>query len=127
METRDLVMAWVEGLRTGNFFETFDGLVAEDVVVRDFGEAAIASSPSNPPPVDGKTSRKAAILRFYMNSAFKVTNVASILVEGDMSAIEYSADVTTSGVGTRKIRMVVLQTWKDGQVIRQHNYTVYDK
>lgn len=112
MSTREHVLAVVEGILDGKVLETFEKYYAADVVMSENG-------------VDervGKDVNRKYEEAFVNNVEFHGARVGRIIVEDHAAAIEWEFDVTPRG-GERVLqKQVAVQTWRDGQIVREDFY-----
>jgi hypothetical protein len=112
MSNRDNVQAVIDGILTGDILGTFDRFYADDIVMSENG-------------VDervGKAACRAYEEAFVGGVEFHGATVGQVIVEGDHSAIEWTFDLTPQG-GERVLqKQVAVQSWKNGEVVREDFY-----
>ena len=112
MSIRDDVQAVIDGILKGDILGTFDRWYADDVVMSENG-------------VDervGKAANRAYEEAFVNGVEFHGAEVGAVIVDGDRAAIEWAFDLTPQG-GERTVqKQVAVQTWRDGQVVREVFY-----
>ena len=112
MSIRNDVQAVIDGIAKGEILETFDRFYADDVVMSENG-------------VDervGKAENRAYEEAFVNGVEFHGAEVGAVIVDGDQAAIEWSFDMTPKG-GDRVVqKQVAVQTWRNGQVVREVFY-----
>ncbi len=112
MSTRENVQAVIDGILKGDILGTFDRFYADDVVMSENG-------------VDervGKATNRAYEEAFVNGVEFHGAEVGAVIVDGDRAAVEWKFDLTPKG-GERVVqKQVAVQTWKDGQVVREDFY-----
>ena len=112
MSIRDDVQAVIDGILKGDILGTFDRWYAADVVMSENG-------------VDeriGKAANRAYEEAFVNGVEFHGATVGAVLVDGDLAAVEWAFELTPKG-GERTVqKQVAVQTWKDGQVVREVFY-----
>lgn len=112
MSIRDDVQAVIDGIRAGQVLETFERFYAEDVVMSENGAAERR----------GKAANRAYEEAFVGGVEFHAADVARVLIDADTAAVEWSLEFTPNG-GERVVqRQVALQTWRDGQIVREDFY-----
>ncbi len=112
MSIRDDVQAVIDGILKGDILGTFDRYYADGVVMSENG-------------VDervGKPACRAYEEAFVNGVEFHGAEVGAVLVDGDRAAIEWSFDLTPKGGDRVTQNQVAVQTWKDGQVVREVFY-----
>ena len=112
MSIREDVQAVIDGILKGDILGTFDRWYADDVVMSENGVQERV----------GKAANRAYEEAFVNGVEFHGAEVGAVLVDGDQAAVEWSFDFTPKG-GERLVqRQVAVQTWKDGQVVREVFY-----
>ena len=112
MSTRANVQAVVDGILKGDILGTFDRFYADDVVMSENGADERV----------GKAANRAYEEAFVNGVEFHGAEVGAVVVEGDRAAVEWTFEFTPKG-GERTVqKQVALQTWKDGQVVREVFY-----
>lgn len=112
MNTRELTKAVIDGIMAGKILETFDKYYADDVVMTENG-----TNPRN-----GKAANRAYEVQFVNNVEFHAASVGRVIVDGDHSAVEWVFELTPKGGSRVTQRQVALQTWRNGQVVREDFY-----
>ena len=112
MSNRENVQAVIDGILKGDILGTFDRFYADDVVMSENG-------------VDervGKAANRAYEEAFVNGVEFHGAEVGAVLVDDDRAAVEWTFDFTPKG-GERTVqKQVAVQTWRDGQVVREVFY-----
>jgi ketosteroid isomerase-like protein len=70
----------------------------------------------------GKAANRAYEEQFVSSVEFHNAEVGVVVVDGDHAAIEWTLEFTPRGGARVKQRQVALQTWKDGQIVREVFY-----
>jgi ketosteroid isomerase-like protein len=109
---RDDVQAVIDGILKGDILGTFDRFYAEDVVMSENGADERV----------GKDANRAYEEAFVKGVEFHGAEVGAVLVDGDRAAIEWSFDLTPKCGERVTQNQVAVQTWKDGQVVREVFY-----
>ncbi len=112
MDTRACVTALIAGIRAGRSLDVFDEFYADDVVMNWNGVHDRV----------GKEANREFREFFTHNVHFHAIDAASVLVDGDKAAIEWLYDVTPPGGPRVHRKHVIVQTWKDGKIVRQDFY-----
>jgi hypothetical protein len=112
MSHRNNVQAVIDGILKGDILGTFDRFYSDDVVMSENG-------------VDervGKAACRSYEEAFVGGVEFHGATVGQVIVEGDHSAIEWTFDLTPQG-GERVLqKQVAVQSWKNGEVVREDFY-----
>ena len=108
---RKNVQAVIDGILAGRILETFEVFYAEDVVMVEQGSERV-----------GKAANREYEEAFVNGVEFHGASVGAVLVDGDQAAVEWVFDMTPSGGERATSRQVSLQTWRDGQVVREVFY-----
>ncbi len=112
MSTRENVHAVIDGILKGDILGTFDRWYADDVVMSENGAEERV----------GKAANRAYEEAFVNGVEFHGAELGTVIVDGDHAAIEWSFDFTPKG-GERVVqKQVAVQTWRDGQVVREDFY-----
>ncbi len=112
MSIREDVQAVIDGILGGKILETFDRYYAEDVVMSENGADERV----------GKAANREYEQAFVDGVTFHGASVGEVLVDGDRSAVEWSFDLTPNGGDRTVQRQVAVQTWHDGQIVREVFY-----
>ena len=112
MSNRENVQAVIDGILKGEILETFDRFYADQVVMSENG-------------IDervGKAANREYEEAFVNGVTFHGAEVGEVLVDGDRSVVEWIFDLTPNG-GDRVIqKQAAVQTWREGQIIREVFY-----
>lgn len=112
MSIRSNVQAVIDGILKGDILATFDRYYADAVVMSENGVNERV----------GKAANRAYEEQFVGGVEFHGAEVGAVVIDGDHAAIEWTFEFTPRG-GTRvKQRQVALQTWKNGQIVREVFY-----
>ena len=115
MDTRQLAESFVSGLAAGDPLRVFQEYYADDVEVhRCRVEEVVVRR--------GKAAGETAAVGFLTNCTIHSIAAESVLSDGDKAVIELAIDVTPNGADRRATRVLIVQTWKEGKVVRQWNY-----
>jgi hypothetical protein len=115
MDTRSLVLEMTRMLTDLQLIPALDRFYDKDIEVSARGpEEQIRS---------GKSAGLGSVYNWFMNSLLHHVRVEFLAIDGDKAAIELLLDVTPSGQERRLERLVMLQEWKDGKIIRMTNYS----
>ena len=107
------VQAVIDGIMTGKILETFDAYYGDDVVMSENLKDERV----------GKAANREYELKFLENvQEFHGAKVGRVIIDGDHAAVEWSFDITFKGGNRVKMEQVVVQTWKDGKIIREDFY-----
>ena len=112
MSIRDNVQAVIDGILAGKILETFDQYYAEDVIMTENGASERV----------GKAANRVYEEAFINGVEFHGAAVGRVLIEGDLAAVEWTFDLTPNGGERVTQKQVAMQTWKDGQVVREDFY-----
>ena len=112
MNIRNCVEDLVAGVTSGGHLDVFENYYADDVVMCWDGVNERV----------GKQANREWRDFFAHNVEFHEIRAECIVVDGDKSVIEWSSDITPSGHPRTKRRHVVIQTWRDGKIVRQEIY-----
>ena len=111
-DNRSNILAVIEGITTGKLLEGFERYYADDVVMSENGTDERV----------GKAANREYEVAFVEGVTFHGAEVGAVVVDGDHAAVEWTFDLTPNG-GERVLqRQVSLQTWKDGQIVREVFY-----
>ena len=115
MDTRRLAESFAEDFRSGNALGAIEAYYADDVEVHRcrIQEVTVRR---------GKAASGTAAIGFLTNCTVHGVEVESVLSDGDKAVIELSVDATPNGGDRRTSRIVMVQTWRQGKVVRQWNY-----
>lgn len=103
----------IDGICTGRLLEVFDRYYADDVVMQ---ENAV-----DDPQRHGKAANRAYEQYFVENATFYGVKVGAVMVDGDHSAYEMWMDLEMGGQRMQRTQVAV-QTWKDGQIVKEVFY-----
>ena len=112
MSDRNNVQAVIDGILKGDILGTFDRFYADGIVMSENG-------------VDervGKTACRAYEEAFVGGVEFHGATVGRAIVEGDQAAIEWTFDLTPKDGERISQKQVAVQTWKDGEIVREDFY-----
>ena len=112
MSIRNDVQAVIDGILKGEILETFDRFYADDVVMSENG-------------VDervGKAANRECEEAFVNGVTFHGAEVGEVLVDGDHSVVEWVFDLTPNGGDRVLQKQAAVQTWRDGQIVREVFY-----
>lgn len=115
MPDRDRVSRLAEHIETGKLIEALTEFYHPDVVMQEN-----SLLPRVGLAVSLERQKKAMALTAEVHEV----KIVSILVDGDLVAMECHAEWTTSEGARVRIEQVSLQTWRDGKVI--HERFFYD-
>ena len=114
MSFRDTVYAVIEGTKAGRILETFETYYAEDIVMSENGYD----------PRVGKDVNRRYEEDFVNGVDFHAAEVGRVILDEDsqQAAVEWVLEFTPKG-GQRVVqKQVAVQTWKDGQVVKETFY-----
>lgn len=103
----------IDGLLTGRLLEVFDRYYADDVVMSENGDADENRV--------GKAKNRAYEAYFAENAKWFGAKVGPVLADGDHTAYEMWMDFEFHGARVVRNQWAV-QTWKDGQIVREVFY-----
>ncbi len=106
------MQAVVDGILSGEILATFDKYYADDVIMSENGTG----------PRVGKAVNREYEVKFVESMEFHGAEVGTILIDGNMAAVEWTFDVTPKDGERMKMRQVALQTWNDGKIEREVFY-----
>ncbi len=112
MDNRANVQAVIDGILKGEILETFDRYYADGVIMSENG-------------VDervGKSACRAYEEAFVNGVTFHGAEVGEVLVDGDRSVVEWVFDLTPNGGDRTFQKQAAVQTWRDGQIVREVFY-----
>ncbi len=112
-QTRALVRDAIDHILTGRLLDGFEKFYADDVVMSENGVAD--------PERVGKEKNRAYETYFANNATFHDAGVGDIVVDGDKASIEWFMDFTFGGQRIQR-RQIAVQTWKDGQIVKEVFY-----
>ena len=112
MSDRENVQAVIDGILKGDILGTFDRFHVDVVVLFEYG-------------VDervGKTACRAYEEAFVGGVEFHGATVGRVIAEGDHASIEWAFDLTPKG-GERVVQnQVAVQSWRNGEIVREDFY-----
>lgn len=107
------LMELLDGLTTGRLMEVFEKFYAEDVVMSENGD--------EDPARVGKANNRGYEAYFAANAEWHGVKLGAVLADGDITAYEMWMDFTINGMRIVRTQWSV-QTWKDGQIVREVFY-----
>ena len=115
MDTRSLVQEMARMLAAQQVIPALDRFYDKEIEVSAAGpEERIRS---------GKAAGFSSVYNWFMNALLHDVKVEFVVVEGDKAALELLLDVTPIGQERHLERLVMIQTWKDGKIVRMTNYS----
>ncbi|MEM9493297.1 MAG: nuclear transport factor 2 family protein [Myxococcota bacterium] len=112
MSIANNVQAVIDGILSGAILDTFERHYAEDVVMSENrGDERV-----------GKAANRKHEQAFVDGVEFHGAEVGHVLIAGDHAAIEWTFDMTPKGGQRVQQRQIAMQTWRDGQIIREDFY-----
>lgn len=112
MSIREDVQSVIDGIQRGEILETFDRFYADDVVMSENGVD----------PREGKATNRTYEEAFVGGVTFHGAIVGEVLLDGDRAAVEWVFDLTPNGGERVQQHQVAVQTWRDGQIVRETFY-----
>ncbi len=115
MTNKERALDIYDQIGQGKLLDAFDQYYAENVVMQELGEA----------PREGKVANREYEEKFLSSvegfHGMGVTNIVSDEATG-IVMLENWMDATLAGVGRIKMEQVCVQTWQDGQVVKEMFY-----
>lgn len=94
----------------GKAIEAFEKFYHDDVVMQENENL----------PTIGKTANRKREQEFFSKiTDFRSAEVVAMAVEGNISYVTWKYDYTHKDWGVRNYTQVSMQTWKDGQIIKE--------
>jgi hypothetical protein len=81
--------------------------------------AVVMQENENPPTIGKEANRKRELEFFKSITAFRGANVKGVAVGEDHSTVVWHYDYDHKDWGTRNYTQVSVQTWSDGQIIKE--------
>lgn len=107
------LLALLDAMGSGRLMEAFETYYADDVVMSENGEAD--------PARVGKAANRVYEQAFADNAKWNGAKVGPILADGDNTAYEMWMDFQFGDYHIVRTQLA-LQTWKDGQIVKETFY-----
>jgi len=111
-DIRENIQQLIQGILDGRILETFERFYAEDVVM----------SENRVDERIGKDSNRKNEEFFVNNFTLHSVEFGKAIVEGDHAAIESTWDMTFPDGKRVTQHQVSIQTWRDGEIVREDFY-----
>jgi len=115
MDTRSCVQEMTRMMTALDVILALDRFYHKDIEVSAIGQEERIRT--------GKAAGSSGVHNWFTNCTLHAVHVEFQAIDGDNAAVELLVDSTPNGQDRRLERLVMLQIWKDGKIIRMTNYS----